>query len=85
VQVTPRTGNRHQIRVHLSSAGFPIAGDELYGGAALAGLAPGRFWLHLGELEFESPTGDRAKTLSPLARDLEDSVARLRSNLVDSR
>ena len=38
VQVTPRTGNRHQIRVHLSCAGFPIAGDELYGGPPLAEL-----------------------------------------------
>jgi len=77
VQVTPRTGNRHQIRVHLSSVGFPIAGDELYGGPALAGLAPGRFWLHLKELEFESPTGARVKVTAPLAPDLEDSVARL--------
>lgn len=82
VQVTPRTGNRHQIRVHLSSAGFPIAGDELYGGPPLAGLAPGRFWLHLTELEFESPTGVRAKVTAPLARDLEDSVARLRAHSV---
>jgi len=77
VQVTPRTGNRHQIRVHLSSVGFPIAGDELYGGPALAGLAPGRFWLHLRDLEFESPTGARVKVTAPLAPDLKDSVARL--------
>jgi hypothetical protein len=84
VQVTPRTGSRHQIRVHLSSAGFPIAGDELYGGPALAGLAPGRFWLHLRELEFESLTGTRVKVTAPLAPDLEDSIARLRSHLVGS-
>ncbi len=50
VEVTPRTGNRHQIRVHLAQAGFPIAGDELYGGPMLQGLAPGRFFLHLKEL-----------------------------------
>lgn len=31
------TGRRHQIRVHLASMGFPIVGDELYGGARNAG------------------------------------------------
>jgi 23S rRNA pseudouridine1911/1915/1917 synthase len=77
VEVTPRTGNRHQIRVHLSCAGFPIAGDELYDGPPLAGLVPGRFWLHLREVGFESPTGTRVKVIAPLAPDLEDSIARL--------
>ncbi len=28
---TPRTGRMHQIRVHLSHAGFPVVGDKLYG------------------------------------------------------
>jgi 23S rRNA pseudouridine1911/1915/1917 synthase len=79
VMVTPRTGSRHQIRVHLASIGYPIAGDELYGGPALAGLAAGRFWLHLAELEFESPAGGYVEAVAPLARDLKDSLARLQS------
>lgn len=29
--VSPRTGRKHQIRVHLSAAGHPIVGDKLYG------------------------------------------------------
>lgn len=32
-QVMPRTGRRHQIRVHLAEEGFPIWGDTTYGGA----------------------------------------------------
>jgi 23S rRNA pseudouridine1911/1915/1917 synthase len=79
VMVTPRTGSRHQIRVHLASIGYPIAGDELYGGPPLAGLVAGRFWLHLAELEFESPTGGHVEAVAPVARDLEDSLTRLRS------
>jgi len=79
VMATPRTGSRHQIRVHLASIGYPIAGDELYGGPPLAGLVAGRFWLHLAELEFESPAGGNVKVVAPIADDLEDSIARLRS------
>lgn len=45
------TGRRHQIRVHLSSVGFPIMGDALYGGARDSrGLM-----LHALEEEFDHP------------------------------
>jgi 23S rRNA pseudouridine1911/1915/1917 synthase len=74
VAVTPRTGMRHQIRVHLSQAGYPIAGDALYGGPPLRALAPGRFWLHLAEIEFRSPGSGAARVRAPLPRDLEDAL-----------
>lgn len=45
------TGRTHQIRVHLSEAGFPILGDKLYGGAAAS-----RMYLHACQLKKE--TGD---------------------------
>jgi len=32
VQLFPRTGRTHQIRVHLEAAGHPIVGDKIYGG-----------------------------------------------------
>jgi 23S rRNA pseudouridine1911/1915/1917 synthase len=84
VRATPRTGSRHQIRVHLASIGYPIAGDELYGGPPLAELVARRFWLHLAELEFEAPAGGRVEAVAPLANDLEDSLARLRSKSVNA-
>lgn len=31
VEVTPLSGRKHQIRIHLAHAGFPIVGDKLYG------------------------------------------------------
>jgi 23S rRNA-/tRNA-specific pseudouridylate synthase len=35
LRCTPRTGRMHQIQIHLKHAGFPIVGDELYGGKKL--------------------------------------------------
>ena len=40
------TGRTHQIRVHLSEAGFPILGDRLYGGGEAS-----RMYLHAFHLE----------------------------------
>lgn len=78
VAVTPRTGMRHQIRVHLAHAGYPIAGDNLYGGSPFTALTPGRFWLHLAEIEFCSPISGPVRVRSPLPRDLEDALAEAR-------
>ena len=81
--VTPRTGRRHQIRVHLASIGMPLAGDALYGGPLLAELALGRFWLHLSTIVFDSPAGGRVEVTAPLPEDLTAVLTRLRSARAD--
>src|SRR4029077_7521832 len=45
IEAEPLTGRTHQIRVHAAEAGFPILGDQLYGGTAAA-----RVYLHAKEL-----------------------------------
>jgi 23S rRNA pseudouridine1911/1915/1917 synthase len=69
VSVMPSSGVRHQIRVHLASAGFPIVDDDLYGGAP-SDLGSGRFWLHLSEIEFDSPASGATKVSAPMSPEL---------------
>ena len=78
VRVAIGTGRTHQIRVHLSEAGYPIVGDALYGGsrrrlpAALAAVSRlERPFLHAARLGFAHPTDGRPVTFeAPLAPDL---------------
>jgi 23S rRNA pseudouridine1911/1915/1917 synthase len=68
------TGRTHQIRVHLSSIGHPVIGDDTYGGGGgrrVTGLAPGRHALHAAELRLQHPiTAERLVFRAPLPADL---------------
>jgi 23S rRNA pseudouridine1911/1915/1917 synthase len=68
VEVEIATGVMHQIRAHLAFIGHPLAGDELYGGPRVPGLA--RHFLHAARLGFAHPAGGRAAFESPLPPDL---------------
>ena len=80
VNVIPRTGLRHQIRVHLAAIGRPIVNDELYGAPKFSPLEAGRFWLHLAELRFDSPSGHQVHIFAPYPPDLDEALATLRSD-----
>ena len=85
LRVKLQTGRTHQIRVHLSHIGHPIAGDAAYGkgwergmGGATARWAAEfakllqRQFLHASELEFEHPVENRIlRFTAPLPGDLE--------------
>jgi len=75
VEVQPRTGRTHQIRVHLADAGHPIVGDKLYGGRSArslpADLILDRPALHALRLAFTHPvTGKALRFEAPLPPDL---------------
>jgi 23S rRNA pseudouridine955/2504/2580 synthase len=77
-----RTGRTHQIRVHLTHLGFPLAGDDKYGdfawNKALARQGLKRMFLHAWRLSLPHPRDARELELeSPLPSELASFVARL--------
>jgi len=74
------TGRTHQIRVHLSSLGHPVAGDTLYGAPArVEGMPPlDRYFLHAHRIRFRQPaTGEMLTLAAPLPAELENWMAEL--------
>jgi len=74
------TGRTHQIRIHLSEAGHPLAGERVYvrGYAGPLIQAP-RLMLHAAELGFLHPTTGRAlKFEEQLPDDMRHVLSRLR-------
>lgn len=82
VRVIIKGGMRHQIRCHMASIGHPVAGDKLYqkmkhGARDWLGLK--RHFLHSAKIGFVHPSsGKYVEFESPLPRDLEDALAKLR-------
>jgi len=73
VEVYPKTGRTHQIRVHLSHVGHPIVGDDLYGKGAKK-LAD-RPLLHAYRIVFDHPVRPcKVSVEAPVARDIEAFV-----------
>jgi 23S rRNA pseudouridine955/2504/2580 synthase len=79
-----KTGRTHQIRVHLSHLGFPIAGDDKYGdftlNRSLAKRGLKRMFLHAARLAFHHPlSGEHITVDAPLPPELASFTAALRS------
>ncbi len=72
VEVHPKTGRTHQIRVHLYSLGNPVVGDTLY---KIRAIKPdttlGRLFLHAAKLRFSDLAGERVSVSAPLPKELK--------------
>ncbi len=84
VEALPETGRTHQIRVHLSAEGFPLAVDPDYGddaplrgpdGAVLIARTP----LHAARLEVRHPADGRPLAIeAPMPGDMARAIEALR-------
>ena len=76
------TGRTHQIRVHLTAIGHPLAGDPVYGNGTSRRGPEGttRLFLHSWRIELQSPTdGHLIRATAPLPPELERVIDGLRA------
>jgi len=87
LEILPKTGRTHQIRVHLAALGHPILCDPLYGrkGTQQAPMLQAcsrrlnRQALHAHRLGFIHPrTGGRVEFVSPIPKDIREVLDCLR-------
>jgi 23S rRNA pseudouridine1911/1915/1917 synthase len=75
VAVRLGTGRTHQVRAHFAAAGYPLLGDDLYGGPPWPGLT--RQALHAWRIGLRHPaTGESLILTAPLPADFR-AAARL--------
>ena len=68
LEIKLKTGRTHQIRVHFAHIGYPLCGDDMYGGDR---TYIQRQALHCGKMRFKLPlTGELAEVESPLPEDI---------------
>lgn len=81
LEVHPITGRTHQIRLHLSFIGCPVAGDTLYG-RRKSSLSIQRHFLHAARLTICLPGESQARTFeAPLPAELEHVLGELRGSI----
>ena len=79
VDIRLNTGRTHQIRVHFAHLGFPLLGDDLYGGTLEAGIT--RQALHCHSLSFYNPFLEKQLQLeSQLPIDFQNTITSLTKN-----
>ena len=96
LELKPKTGRTHQIRVHMKSIGHPILCDTTYSGGKNMIKSfhvkystlirriyqlMNRVSLHAKSIEILSPTSTKKKTfIAPMPIDIENSLAVLKEN-----
>ncbi|MFA6458917.1 MAG: RluA family pseudouridine synthase [Candidatus Paceibacterota bacterium] len=69
VEVEPKTGRTHQIRVHFSAIQHAVVGDQLYAPKKPRALGFARTALHAVSIEFTNTAGTLVKVKAPLPDD----------------
>lgn len=83
LKVNIETGRTHQIRVHLSTIGYPIVGDGVYSNGKNEFNVDGQM-LHAESIEFAHPiTGKKMKIEAPLPEYFNNVLKLLENRVID--
>jgi len=74
LELSPRTGRTHQVRVHCALLGCPVLGDPVYGAAGARGAGEGR--LHLLARAIELPLAPPVQATAQPPPHMRDALAR---------
>jgi len=82
LEVRPKTGRTHQIRVHLAHIGHPVVGDGEYGWPAPKNWGLSRQLLHAYKLGFIHPVSkDWMEFTAPLPKEFKRIIAKLKKDM----
>ncbi|MCC2630966.1 MAG: hypothetical protein K0S38_775 [Candidatus Paceibacter sp.] len=75
IEVSPKTGRTHQIRVHMKAINHPVVCDVLYAPKQKSALGFKRLALHARSLTFTDLGGERIKVEAPFPADFQKAIA----------
>lgn len=81
LNLRPKTGRTHQLRVHLKAINHPIVCDALYAKNMPCELGFSRLALHAHTLTLHLPSGERMTFTATLPHEFEDAERRLGSQI----
>lgn len=74
LEVYPKTGRTHQIRVHLRYINYPVVSDSLYASGKKKALGFKRTALHAYSVSFLLPDGIKKTIIAPYPEDFQKVV-----------
>ena len=74
IEVTPKTGRTHQIRVHFKAISYPLVGDSLYAPNRENTIGFSRLALHSYKLKFKGLDGSFHEIVAPYPKDFKEAL-----------
>lgn len=78
VEVFPKTGRTHQIRVHFKAINYPLVADKLYAPGKENTLGFTRLALHSREVQFENVAGKKISVVAPYPDDFVSAMKKFK-------